>query len=121
MFTVLFMYINIVLISFSDDMLMEGSEKDTQTYTGIPPSITLSLAASKSPVKSKIPATSLNISQNLDKMEMKSNLGPNGSSRNEKVKKTLQELLECNHEMMKTVQTQLATQTQLLQTLMKLL
>jgi len=110
----------------SEDMMVEESKKDTQTYNGIPPSITLKLAASKSPSKAtstagKLPAISTFVKNSVDQMEMKSNFGTPGNGRAEEVKETLKQLLECNHDMMNTVQNQLATQTRLLETLMKLL
>lgn len=108
-------------------MMMEESAEKLVKYEvsgGIPPSITLQLAASKGPLKSSTssPMASTGIQHNLmqnslQKMEMKST----GGDRKERVKATLQELLECNHDMMQTVQKQLAQQTNLLRTLMELL
>ena len=47
--------------------------------------------------------------------------GINETPQQREIKSTLKKLLEGNHEMMKSVQAQLAEQTQLLQTLMDLL
>ena len=47
--------------------------------------------------------------------------GINETPQQREIKSTLKKLLEGNHEMMKSVQAQLAQQTQLLQTLMDLL
>jgi len=128
----------------SEEMIMEESKKDVQMYHqfdhpinhGIPPSITLQLAASKSkiPQKSTMQTTttssstlpSISLSHNgiqqssLLKVEQKMG-GINETPQQREIKSTLKKLLEGNHEMMKSVQAQLAEQTQLLQTLMDLL
>merc|ERR1719219_1632515 len=126
----------------NDEMMMEESKKDVQMYTfdhpinhGIPPSITLQLAASKSkiPLKPTMPtttssSTSTSISLSHNGIQQTSNLsaeqkmgGMNETPQQKEIKSTLKKLLEGNHEMMRSVQAQLAQQTKLLQTLMDLL
>ena len=72
------------------------------------------------------PFSSISLSHNgiqqssLLKVEQKMG-GINETPQQREIKSTLKKLLEGNHEMMKSVQAQLAEQTQLLQTLMDLL
>lgn len=127
-----------------DDMQMEESNVQMTKSAGIPPSITLQLAAA-----SKVPAplnssavTSSTTSSTTErtsssmhhqkqdaslhhhKMEMKSGGLDDSLStqdRRNEVKETLQKLVEANHEMMRSVQRQLSQQTNLLRNLMELL
>ena len=115
-------------------MMNEADNDEIQLYNfegGIPHSITFDLAKTKKKPTTVLGSMEVAMTQLIqnsvqqDKMEMKS-AGAGGllmedSTRQEEVKATLKELLECNHEMMTTVQRQLAQQTKLLQQLMKLL
>merc|ERR1719219_1228482 len=115
-------------------MMMEESKEDIQMYkfegshqvgNGIPPSITLQLAASKIPLKSSM-ASSTTTSTTLSSMYGGSNQqsvnmkaeqkmgGMSDTPEQKEIKSTLKKLLEGNHEMMRSVQTQLAQQTRLL-------
>jgi len=139
----------------NEEMVMEESKKDVQMYHhfdhvinhGIPPSITLQLAASKSkiPQKSKMPISGLPISgvptsttlsstspsislshngiqQLTNNLKAEQKMGVmNETPQQREIKSTLKKLLEGNNEMMRTVQAQLAQQSTLLETLMKLL
>jgi len=133
-----------------EEMIMEESKKDVQMYHhfdhpinhGIPPSITLQLAASKSkiPQKSKMPISGLPTSTTLSSTSPSISLSHNGiqqltnnlkaeqkmgvmneTPQQREIKSTLKKLLEGNNDMMRSVQAQLAQQTKLLETLMKLL
>ena len=104
-----------------------GSELDSSSgIQGIPHSVTLELA-SKKPIKSKPsqPQQNMPVTSPFSKAEVKMNL--NGMKVNEnnqrtsEVKSTLKELLECNQEMMESVQIHMKRQTELLNQLMKLL
>jgi len=104
-----------------------GSKLDSSSgIQGIPHSVTLELA-SKKPIRSKPsqPQQNMPITSPFSKAEVKMNL--NGMKVNEnnqrtsEVKSTLKELLECNQEMMESVQIHMKRQTELLNQLMKLL
>lgn len=116
-------------------MQMEESNVQMTKSAGIPPSITLQLAAaSKGPLNSSTSSSTTSSSSTTterttmhedalhhqhQKMEMKS--GGDSSDRRNEVKDTLQKLVEANHEMMRSVQRQLSQQTNLLRNLMELL
>jgi len=126
----------------NEDMIMEESKKEMfhqfehTINHGIPPSITLQLAASKSkiPQKSTMPTSTTksstlpSISLSHNGIQQSNNLkaeqkigGMIETPQQREIKTTLKKLLEGNHDMMRSVQAQLAEQTKLLQTLMDLL
>jgi len=133
-----------------DEMMIEESQEDVQMYkfdhpisNGIPPSITLQLAASKSKMPSKTttmastttssstsPSFGINgmnfgikqISSQNNNMKAEQKIGGmDETSQQKQIKSTLKKLLEGNQEMMRSVQNRLTQQTRLLQTLMDLL
>ena len=113
------------------DIQMSAESSNKVGMPGIPHSVTLELASKKklpsqpskplrpasSSVTSPVASTSI-----FSKPEVKMNIGNKvDMTRTAEVRETLKELLECNQEMMESVQSHMDRQTQLLNQLMKLL
>ena len=114
------------------EIQMSSESSNKVGMPGIPHSVTLELASKKKlpsqpskPLRPASPSVTSPVANTaiFSKPEVKMNIGNNkvGMTRTEEVRETLKELLECNQEMMESVQSHMDRQTQLLNQLMKLL
>ena len=108
----------------------QNNKLEYSTYSGIPPSITLELAQSKlGPSKPKVEFTKPIQEISKSKVETKEEVKrPNFNqdmarikNKDEQIKMTLQEIIDCNANLITTVQTELDKQSELLEKLLKML